>query len=63
MLCHFVDTTRAVQHLLRMIGYESSGSGKLGDVAGEQSPVAMEIEPEDIQWMKVHHIYVAYYEY
>ncbi len=39
------DTTNAVKHLLTVIGYEAK--------PGDQGPFAMEMEPEDIQWLRV----------
>ena len=44
-------STHAVQHVLNAIGYESNKSA--GGKPGDQGPVAMEMEPEDVQWLKV----------
>ena len=44
-------STRAVQHVLNAIGYESTKPA--GGKPGDQSPVAMEMEPEDVEWLKV----------
>ena len=53
MLFNFLiaGSTHAVQHVLNAIGYESSKSA--GGKPGDQGPVAMEMEPEDVQWLKV----------
>ena len=44
-------STHAIQHVLNTVGYESSKS--VGSKPGDQGPVAMEMEPEDVQWLKV----------
>ena len=53
MLFNFLiaGSTHAVQHVLNAFGYESSKSA--GGKPGDQGPVAMEMEPEDVQWLKV----------
>lgn len=45
------DTCLAVRHLLSAIGYE----GKMADSRNTDMPfVLMEVDPEDVQWLKVH---------
>ena len=46
------DSTHAVQHVLAALGYGSTGS-KPGDKPGGPDMVAIEMEPEDVQWIKV----------
>lgn len=41
---------KAVQHLLNEIGYVGT---KLGDKSEDLAAVAMEMTPEEVQWLKV----------
>ena len=56
----YTDNTHAVQHVLTALGYGSTSSkpgDKTGDKSGGPGMVAMEMEPEDVQWIKVRFSY------
>ena len=50
LLLLFEDACQAVRYLLNVIGYDGT---KTIDRVGEPPLVLMEMEPEDVQWLKV----------
>ena len=53
-LKYHVGVVKAVQHLLNEIGYVGT---KVGDKADDPASVAMEMAPDEVQWLKVGLVY------
>ena len=51
--CH-VGVVKAVQHLLSKIGYVGTTTG---DKSDDPASVAMEMAPDEVQWLKVGLVY------
>ena len=49
---------KAVQHLLSEVGYVGT---KVGDKSEDPAAVAMEMTPDEVQWLKVLTIYVQFH--
>ena len=47
---HYAGAVKAVQHLLNEIGYVGT---KISDKSEDLAAVAMEMTPEEVQWLKV----------